>query len=137
MGANEFVDSVETLKAPVQRSFSPHLYVGTVLFIAATIGQTISHYHLHHQLPRPNYILPTHPLFRYTLTPHYFAECLEYLGLAIAGASEDWINKTLATALVFVVVNLGVTAYGSRKWYAQRFGESVIRDRARMVPFVW
>jgi 3-oxo-5-alpha-steroid 4-dehydrogenase 3 len=72
------------------------------------------------------------------LAPHYLAECTEYLALAIAGAPPgQWINKTLACAFVFVVVNLGVTAYGSKKWYEQRFGESPIRGKARMIPFLW
>jgi 3-oxo-5-alpha-steroid 4-dehydrogenase 3 len=72
------------------------------------------------------------------LAPHYLAECIEYLALGIAGAPPgQWINKTLACALIFVMVNLGVTAHGSKKWYVQRFGEKSIQGKARMIPFIW
>jgi len=84
------------------------------------------------------YRLPEHPAFHTTCTPHYFAECLIYLALAlIAAPPGHLLNRSLVCALVFVVVNLGVTADGTRRWYEQKFGAAAVAGRARMIPFVF
>ena len=84
------------------------------------------------------YSLPNHPLFRLVVCPHYTAECVIYLSLALLAApSGRWINRTLFCALVFVVVNLGVTASITRRWYARRFGEDAVRMRWRMIPWIY
>lgn len=82
--------------------------------------------------------MPTSTVFNRTLTPHYLAECLIYLALALLAAPEgQMINKTIASALVFEVTNLGITANETYKWYEQRFGADKVRARARMIPGVW
>lgn len=87
---------------------------------------------------KSEYRLPKHPAFYNTLTPHYFAECLIYASLSILAApQEDWLNWTCVSALFFVVVNLGVTADGTRKWYREAFGEKAIAGRARMIPLLY
>jgi 3-oxo-5-alpha-steroid 4-dehydrogenase 3 / polyprenol reductase len=84
------------------------------------------------------YQLPTHPAFSSLIAPHYTAECVIYLALAILAApSGAWLNGTLACALVFVVVNLGVTAQGTREWYLRRFGKEGVEGRWRMIPFIF
>ena len=85
-----------------------------------------------------HYKLPTHPLFQSFIAPHYTAECFIYLSLTIVAAPRgQWINATLASALVFVVVNLGVTARGSRAWYEKRFGRESVVGKWNLIPFVF
>ncbi|KAI7181906.1 hypothetical protein KC316_g9056 [Hortaea werneckii] len=110
--------------------------------------------------PKDSYKLPTHPAFSHLIVPHYTAECLLYLSLAFLaapapapqsfpppdsgapGGNGRIFNYTLLSACIFVVVNLGVTAQGTREWYLVRFGgsqegrERVLR-RWRLVPGVW
>ncbi|KAI6837481.1 hypothetical protein KC340_g18388 [Hortaea werneckii] len=111
--------------------------------------------------PKDSYQLPTHPAFTHLIVPHYTAECLLYLSLAFlaapapqpqsptrpsAGAQAagrgSVFNYTLLAAGIFVVVNLGVTAQGTREWYLVRFGGSregreLVERRWRLVPGVW
>lgn len=47
------------------------------------------------------------------------------------------MNWTLVCGMVFVGVNLGVTAEGTREWYLRRFGVEGVRGRWRMVPFIF
>ncbi|KAI7258176.1 hypothetical protein KC345_g10611 [Hortaea werneckii] len=97
--------------------------------------------------PKDSYRLPTHPAFTHLLVPHYTAECLLYLSLAFLAAPQSQaggriFNYTLLSACIFVIVNLGVTAQGTREWYLVRFGgsregrERVLR-RWRLVPGIW
>jgi 3-oxo-5-alpha-steroid 4-dehydrogenase 3 len=87
---------------------------------------------------KSHYVLPTHASFHLSLTPHYFAECIIYLSLSILAAPQgNFLNGTVFCALVFTVVNLGVTADGTREWYRRRFGREKIGKAARMIPGVW
>lgn len=54
-----------------------------------------------------------------------------------AAPPGQYVNKTIASALVFVVVNLGVTANGTYGWYAQHFGQDKVKGKARMIPLIW
>ncbi|KXS95640.1 hypothetical protein AC578_3555 [Pseudocercospora eumusae] len=84
------------------------------------------------------YRLPDHPAWNLSLTPHYFAECLIYLSLAIIAAPRgSMLNWTFVSALTFVAINLAVTAYGTKEWYKQKFGDHAVYRRARMVPFIY
>lgn len=90
------------------------------------------------QKQKPDYQLPTHPAFNGLVAPHYTAECVIYVALTILAAPQGaWLNWTLATALIFVVVNLGVTADVTKGWYQRRFGKGAVSHKARMVPRVW
>jgi 3-oxo-5-alpha-steroid 4-dehydrogenase 3 len=72
------------------------------------------------------------------VTPHYLAECVMYLALSLLAAPEGQIlNKTIASALVFELVNLGITANETHKWYERQFGAAKLQTRARMIPGVW
>lgn len=84
------------------------------------------------------YTLPEHPAFSLALCPHYFAECLIYVALSIIAApSGHFINRTIFCALIFVTINLGVTADGTKTWYEQKFGKDTVGSRARMVPLLY
>ncbi|KAA6407952.1 MAG: 3-oxo-5-alpha-steroid 4-dehydrogenase [Lasallia pustulata] len=84
------------------------------------------------------YTLPAHPAFEKLICPHYFAECLIYIALTfIAAPKGALVNKTVFTALIFVSVNLGVTADISRDWYAQKFGADKIAGKWRIIPLVY
>jgi len=110
----------------------------TCLFFFASGAQFRAHQHLASLPAAPNYALPTAMVFNRTLTPHYFAECLVYFALSRLAAPEGQIlNKTIASALAFEVINLGITADQTYKWYERRFGPQSIKSRARMVPGVW
>ncbi|KAF2652957.1 3-oxo-5-alpha-steroid 4-dehydrogenase-like protein [Lophiostoma macrostomum CBS 122681] len=84
------------------------------------------------------YQLPSHPMFPNLLCPHYTCETIIYLLLSFLAAPDGrFVNWTLASATVFVGVNLGVTAVGTKAWYEQRFGVDKVKQRRRMVPCVW
>lgn len=86
----------------------------------------------------PKYTLPVHPIFQLLVCPHYTAECLIYLSLAIISAPRGAIvNRTMFTALVFVTVNLSVTAATSKEWYERKFGREAVAHRWKMIPFVY
>lgn len=102
------------------------------LFFLAYGAQHICHRHL---FALKKYSLPSHPLFRNIVCPHYTAECVIYLSFALLAAPEGHlVNRTLLTALFFVITVLGLTADDTRTFYAAKFGESAIRGRWRMIP---
>ena len=72
------------------------------------------------------------------ICPHYTAECLIYLSLALIAAPKgESINKTILAALVFVTVNLGMTADMSKEWYEGKFGKESVAGRWRMIPLIF
>ncbi|OJD36310.1 3-oxo-5-alpha-steroid 4-dehydrogenase [Diplodia corticola] len=111
------------------------LVTGTLLFLWASKQQHDAHAHL---FGLRKYTLPTRGAFRYIVCPHYTFECAIYLALSVVAAPVgQLVNKTVLCALIFVGVNLGVTAAGTKEWYATKFGRETVERRARMVPFVW
>lgn len=109
--------------------------VALLLFALASILQHTCHAHL---ASLKKYSLPTHFAFRMLVCPHYFAECMIYLSLAVVATPQKEIfNTTLLSGLLFVVVNLGITAQSSRQWYAQKFGEAAVAAKWNMIPYVF
>lgn len=105
------------------------------IFIFASGVQYDCHAHL---ASLKKYTLPAHAAFEKLICPHYFAESLIYVALTfIAAPKGALINKTIFTALVFVLVNLGVTADTSREWYAQKFGADKVAGKWRMIPLIY
>ncbi|KAL2145998.1 hypothetical protein VTI28DRAFT_5655 [Corynascus sepedonium] len=105
------------------------------IFMFAWVNQYRCHKHL---AGLKKYSLPTAGMFRHYICPHYTCECLLYLSMAIATAPRGaWFNRTLVCALIFVAINLGVTASGTRKWYAERFGIGSVAMKWNMVPFIF
>ena len=113
-------------------SFRP---VALLLFVLASLVQFAAHAHL---ASLTHYVLPNHPLFRHVIAPHYTAEIVIYSSLAVVAAPEGClVNWTVAAATLFVAVNLGVTARGTKEWYRVRFeGEKVQRTWVLM-PGLW
>ena len=84
------------------------------------------------------YQLPSHPMFPGLLCPHYTCEVLIYLLLSLLDTSDGHIvNWTLLSATLFVAVNLGVTALGTKESYERRFGVENVKHRRRMIPWIW
>ncbi|SPQ22438.1 752e701f-a606-4a2d-9fb0-d6a095d8af4b [Thermothielavioides terrestris] len=102
-------------------------------FLFAWVNQYRCHKHL---AGLKKYSLPEGGMFRRCICPHYTCECLLYLSMAVATAPRGaWCNSTLLCALVFVAVNLGVTASGTREWYIEKFGNGPVADKWNMIPF--
>jgi 3-oxo-5-alpha-steroid 4-dehydrogenase 3 len=109
--------------------------IGIPIFILASGLQHDCHTYL---ASLPKYTLPVHPIFQVLVCPHYFAECLIYLSLAIIGAPKGVaLNKTIACALLFVGTNLAVTASMSKEWYEQKFGKEAVAGKWKMVPWLY
>ncbi|KAG0633274.1 hypothetical protein HOY80DRAFT_644235 [Tuber brumale] len=102
-------------------------FIGVILFIIGSGFQHDCHVYL---ASLEKYTLPVHPAFQRLVCPHYFAECLVYLGLAIMSAPKGGgpFNVTMLTALIFVGVNLGVSSMMNREWYIGKFGEKSMED---------
>ena len=106
-----------------------------VVFAIASILQNTAHRHL---FSLPKYTLPPHPLFRKLICPHYTAECVIYASLAVLAApGDEWINMTMATVFIFVLVNLGASAESARTWSCEKFGKEKVKNKWRMIPFVF
>jgi 3-oxo-5-alpha-steroid 4-dehydrogenase 3 len=104
-------------------------------FTAASFVQNRAHAHL---ASLKTYQMPPSPIFRYVLCPHYSAEIVIYIALALLAAPErQLVNTTMMTALVFVTVNLCVTADGTKAWYIKRFGQVKVGSRTRVIPGIW
>lgn len=112
-----------------------NIFLGSAMFVIASVAQFRCHSHL---ASLKKYSLPTQGLFRYTVCAHYTCECLVYLSLAIVAAPEGQLpNRTILSALVFVMVNLGVTAHGTKRWYEAKFGVDKLASRWTMIPLVY
>ncbi|KAI1502249.1 hypothetical protein F5X99DRAFT_162892 [Biscogniauxia marginata] len=112
-----------------------NLIIGVAMFLFAWLMQYRCHKHLS---GLKKYSLPEDGLFRYLVCPHYTCECLLYLSLAITAAPNGQLyNKTLICAVLFVSVNLGVTANGTKRWYSEKFGQERVQGKWKMIPGVF
>lgn len=128
--STDFAYSSITRSAPSLKTM-----IGVPIFILASGLQHDCHTYL---ATLPKYTLPMHPIFQVLVCPHYFAECLIYLSLAIIGAPKGVaLNKTIVYALLFVSTNLAVTASMSKVWYERKFGREVVAGRWKMVPWLY
>ncbi|GAQ11245.1 hypothetical protein ALT_8566 [Aspergillus lentulus] len=121
------LDDVQVTTAPTLRTF-----LCLPLFLVASGVQHDCHHYLS---SLKKYTLPTHPMFQRIVCPHYTAECVIYLSLALLAAPNgEMVNKTLLSCFTFVTVNLGVTAAISKRWYEQKFGPDAVKERWNMFP---
>lgn len=121
---------------------SPTSWASAVLVPAILTAHALQHsYHAylyHLRTKYQGYQLPTHSVFSNLLCPHYTCETAIYLLLSFVGAPTGRIvNWTLACGTIFVAVNLGVTAIGTKEWYVEKFGKDKVGPRKRMVPGIW
>ncbi|KAJ5923802.1 hypothetical protein N7466_007989 [Penicillium verhagenii] len=124
------VDDVKMTNAPTMRTF-----LCVPLFLMASGLQHDCHHFL---FSLKKYTLPDHPIFRGAVCPHYGAECIIYLSLALLAAPPgQMVNKTLLACFAFVAVNLGLTARTTKEWYVQKFGREAVQDRWLMVPWIY
>lgn len=128
----------------MQKLQTPRALAGTLLFCSASYKQHTYHRYLA-QLKK--YTLPDTEAFRSIVAPHYTAECGIYLALAVLDAPREHTttgqlrlaNWTLVCALLFVMVNLGVTADGTKAWMMGKFPgrKADVQRRWRMLPGLW
>ena len=125
---------------PVRLSLAP-LQLGVVLvttnsFLAASLWQYKYHAYL---ASLRKYTLPQKHGASLIVAPHYTADCLIFLCLAILNARNGVIDLNLLCVLVFVVINLGVTADGTKNWMLSKFRDQQddIQSRWRMLPGLW
>ncbi|KAJ5713765.1 uncharacterized protein N7483_010946 [Penicillium malachiteum] len=121
----------------VQMSNAPTLrtFFCVPLFMIASGLQHDCHHFL---FSLKKYTLPDHPIFRSVVCPHYGAECVIYLSLAILAAPPgQLVNKSMLACMGFVVVNLGLTARNTKDWYMKKFGREMVQDRWLMIPGIY
>ncbi|EXJ94982.1 hypothetical protein A1O1_00100 [Capronia coronata CBS 617.96] len=124
-----------------QSLWTPRVVTCTLLFFYASYKQHRYHRYLA-QLRK--YTLPDVDAFHFIVAPHYTAECGIYLALAVLDAPRDHgqgrpVNWTLVCALIFVMVNLGITADGTQTWMMDKFPDRKedVRRRWKMIPGLW
>ncbi|AEO70655.1 uncharacterized protein THITE_2122302 [Thermothielavioides terrestris NRRL 8126] len=109
--------------------------IALVFFLSGALLQNQSHRHL---ASLEKYSLPSAGMFKYIICPHYTAECLVYLGLALAAAPEGRVlNTTLLAALLFTFTNLAISAKTTRDWYSEKFGADKVAKKWNILPFVF
>lgn len=116
------ISSVHSLIGPP----SAKSFFGILLFILASGMQHDCHTYL---ASLKKYTLPAHPAFDLIVCPHYFAECVIYLALAIMSAPRGRgvvLNTTMVTGLLFVGSCLGCSSLMSREWYEGKFGRHTV-----------
>jgi len=113
----------------------PKTVLGTSFFFVAWIWQNRCHVYLSNL---KKYSLPDQGLFRFIVSPHYTCECALYLALSVVAAPEGRsVNQTLLCAVMFVAVNLGATAAGTKQWYIEKFGADKVRGKWMMIPWLY
>lgn len=125
---------------PADRGWTCSLpFLRTISWLPVFIIASGIQYNCHQYLSSlPKYTLPTHPLFRNVICPHYTAECAIYLSLAFLSAPKNaMVNSTVSAAFVFVAVNLSITAAKTKKWSEEKFGKEKVASRWILVPFLY
>lgn len=116
-----------------------------LLFIYASYTQYTYHRYL---FSLRKYTLPNLHGTQTIIAPHYNAECMIYLSVALLDSPPLYRhhpqphlipiipNWTLICALIFVTVNLGITADATKQWLLHKFPEKrqEILHRFRMIP---
>ena len=104
------------------------------------LASTVQH-HTHVYLSKlEKYTLPVLYPFDQIISPHYTAECMIYFSLAVLAAPPgSVINRSLFSAMIFVCVNLGVSADITKSWMLQKFPDQSqeVERRWRMFPGLW
>lgn len=77
------------------------------------------------------YKIPREGFFSYVTCPHYFGECLEWLGyhLQVQSSASLWFA-------CFSWVFLGSRAMATHQWYKEKFKEEYPCDRKAFIPLI-
>ena len=88
----------------------------------------------------PKYSLPRGGPFELITCPHYSAEILIYLGLALICWSID-LSRLIGSLMIltWVGVNLVLAASATQQWYKMEMEEELKKriGLKRLIPFVW
>ncbi|KAF4991885.1 hypothetical protein FGRMN_7533 [Fusarium graminum] len=132
-GSSAILASWDSPGKPLQ--IPQRLSSALALYAVGYFKQNQCHRHL---ASLKKYTLPSEGWFEYLICPHYTAECLLYLAIAwIAAPPGQLLNRSVLSAVAFVVVNLGATAKGTKAWYANKFGADKVVKRWIMIPPVY
>ena len=109
------------------------LAVGFAVFVTGAAINVSSDAALLRLRKRPGdrkHYVPRGGLFELVAAPHYFGECVEWVGFAAATrTSAGW-------AFAFwTFANLYPRAVAYRRWYVEKFGAKFPRERRAMIPF--
>ena len=115
------VNNVAFLAIFTSHTSTSHLMVASAIltFTLGSILQSSFHYHLSTLV---KYSLPTFSLFRIVACPHYFAEIIIYSSLLLICPPQ--LYQTVILLILWIVVNLSVSADQTRNFYKQKFGSS-------------
>ncbi|CAM1505382.1 Fc.00g110190.m01.CDS01 [Cosmosporella sp. VM-42] len=117
------------------RFFTRRVVLALALYCFACFKQNQCHRYL---ATLKKYTLPSQGWFEFLVCPHYTSECLIYVAIASAAAPPGRLfNNSVLCGLIFVGVNLGATAEGTKKWYAEKFGADKVAQRSKMIPGVF
>ncbi|KAF8473811.1 3-oxo-5-alpha-steroid 4-dehydrogenase-like protein [Kalaharituber pfeilii] len=79
------------------------------------------------------YMIPRGGLFKYIWFPHYFFEWVEWAGYAIAAGSS-------CTPVILFLLNemssMIPRALAGKRWYKQKFGDKMPKNRKAAIPFL-
>ena len=137
VGLIRHLDKFTSLFLQVDRGPSFLESVAFVTFVVASKKQHDYHAYLAGLV---KYTLPNEGAFKYIVAPHYTAECAIYLSLAVLTApAGQYVNMTMLCASIFVVINLGVTSDGTKRWMLNKFPQdrSQVEGRWKMIPLLF
>ena len=126
-----------SLSSPDELALTLLDQVAIAMFFVASVEQYQYHSYL---ASLRKYTVPDGYAFKLLIAPHYTAECVIYVCLAVISAPRgQHVNVTMLSALLFVVVNLGITAEGTKRWMLGKFPErrKDVESRWRMLPMVF
>ncbi|GAX17203.1 3-oxo-5-alpha-steroid 4-dehydrogenase 3 [Fistulifera solaris] len=83
----------------------------------------------------PKYRIPTGGWFRMVSCPHYLAEIILYVCFTIL-IQFDHPTPRMGLVLLFVVLNLSVTAIRTHRWYYENIPGYIQLQRRALIPFV-
>ncbi|KAI8996856.1 3-oxo-5-alpha-steroid 4-dehydrogenase-domain-containing protein [Pilobolus umbonatus] len=115
--------------------------IAVVLYIYASIHQYRCHVilaSLRSPATHNGYKIPRGDWFEWLVTPHYLADILIYLSLAIL---YQFKNSIINCGLLWTLINLSITSNETKTWYEEHF-KSKYRDafpggRWRIIPYLY
>lgn len=113
---------------------SPYFIIGTAIFFTGMIINIHSDYTIRH-LRKPgdtNHYLPQKGLFRYVTSANYMGELIEWTGFAIlTWSASGWLF------VWWTFANLVPRSNAIYMHYRQMFGSEALKNRKRIIPFIY